>query len=86
MAPPLLDRARQDDPAALNALDRVTVGEQGGDKRSGEYQTNVNNVNNDVRQSPVGNSNTYALRKLRKDREDLHGRVLAGLGPGRASE
>ncbi len=26
----------------------------------------------------TGTSNTYALRKLRKDREDLHGRVLAG--------
>jgi hypothetical protein len=25
----------------------------------------------------VGTSNTYALRKLRKDREDFHGRVVA---------
>ncbi len=63
----------RDDPAALDALDRATVGKQG--ERTDLYN-NVKEVSST--EPPVGNSNTYALRRLRKDREDLHGRVLAG--------
>jgi hypothetical protein len=33
-------------------------------------------MNDPVEKSAQGNANTYALRKLRKDRPDLHERVL----------
>ncbi len=54
----------RDDTTALDAIDRATVGEQGAH-------------HNNVMKSEQGNANTYALRKLRKDRPDLHARVLA---------
>ena len=52
------------------------MGGHGGDRKS--EQIKFNNVNlEDTPKSQTGNSDTYALRKLRKDRPDLHGRVLA---------
>ncbi len=64
----------------LSAITHAAVGKQGapeGNQNAGK--TTDNNVNSCLsRTSPVGNSNTYALRKLRKDREDLHEHVLAG--------
>jgi len=69
----------QDDKEALDWIDKATVGKPGGDRRSQEYKTNVNNINNDSpRKSPVGTSAAAAIRKLRKDRPDLHERVIAG--------
>jgi hypothetical protein len=77
----------RDDPAALDALDRATVGKRGNPTGANQYTEGGNdyNITNSSPEEPVqGTSNTYALRKLRKlrkDREDLHGRVLAGLWP-----
>jgi hypothetical protein len=65
----------------LNALDRMTVGQHGSNQYT-EHRTVVEYGNVTLHKPATGNSNTYALRKLRKDREDLHGRVLAGLWPG----
>jgi len=55
---------------ALDLVDKVTKGKQG---QRNDLVDNVNYVN-----SPDGNANTYALRKLRKDRPDLHAKVIAG--------
>jgi hypothetical protein len=44
----------------------------GGDRRK------VYNKRNDVHLVPRGNTAAAALRRLRKDRPDIHGRVLAG--------
>jgi hypothetical protein len=43
-------------------------------------QENVYNNENDVNslERPSGNSPEYAIRRLRKDRSDIHARVLAG--------
>jgi len=50
-------------PSALNALDQATQ------NPVGTHIGDVGNVNHSER--PDGNSNAYALRKLRKDRPDL---------------
>lgn len=55
-------------------MDKATVGEH--ENQYTKPQEDNNNVI--VHQ---GNSNTYALRKLRKDRPDLHERVLADERP-----
>jgi hypothetical protein len=60
----------RDNTEALDALDKATTG------RQGERTDPVNNVNEVSEERPVGNSNTYALRKLRRDRPDLHRSVL----------
>ena len=51
-------------------LDKAITGQHGGDR------SKVNNINHD--KATKGTSNTYALRKLRKDRPDLHAKVIAG--------
>jgi len=62
----------QDDKKALDAIDRATVGE------AHRPVTNNNVITPPPPEKAVqGNTNTYALRKLRKDRPDLHERVLA---------
>jgi hypothetical protein len=66
------------DTQAFNAIDEVTQREGG---RPVEFKSNsetVNNVNSSQPDRPVGNASQYALRKLRKDRPDLHKRVLDG--------
>jgi len=76
-APPLdglgatLDQLRgvcRNDPEALDAIDQATQ--------------NVPSVHtgagNNVPGRPEGNTSAKALRRLQKDRPDLHGRVLAG--------
>jgi hypothetical protein len=66
----------RDDPGALDAIDRATVGGHGGDRKSEQIKSN--NVTLEEALKPqTGNANTYALRKLRKDRPDLHKQVLA---------
>jgi hypothetical protein len=62
----------RDDPAALDALDRVTQRPTRGDRKSEDFS--VDNVNADSR--PAGNSRDAALRRLRRDRPDLHRRVV----------
>lgn len=59
----------RDDPEALDLIDRVTVG------RQGERTDLVDNVN-DVEERPTGNTREAALRRLRKDRPDLHAQVI----------
>lgn len=75
---PLLKRIVQDDPVALDALDRALAGKWGGDRKS-ESAIKDNNINLDTQsQKPEGTSAEYALRKLRSDAPELHERVLAG--------
>jgi hypothetical protein len=59
---------------AANAKDLANVSRQG---QRTDLVDNNNNYVNEV-ERPSGNSESYALRKLRKDRRDLHARVLAG--------
>jgi hypothetical protein len=61
----LIVRLCKDNKPALDAIDKATQGETG-----------VNNGN--TRSRPVGNSEQAAIRRLRKDRPDLHRQVLAG--------
>lgn len=66
----LLRRLLNDDPEALDLLDRACQGKQG-------ERTDIgNNVPKVSR--PEGNTSAKALRRLRKDRPDLHAAVLAG--------
>jgi hypothetical protein len=58
---------------ARNALDKVTQRSPGGDRRSADF--NVDNVHVE---RPAGNSESAALRRLRKDAPELHAEVLAG--------
>ncbi len=72
-----LQRLCGDDPEALDAIDRATAG------RQGARTDLVDNVHEATR--PDGNSSTAAIRRLRKDRPDLHARVLTGeLSPHKA--
>lgn len=66
-----LKRLCRDDPEALNALDKATLGQQG-------LRTDLLDNIQEVPVAPTGTSAQRALRKLRKDRADLHARVLAG--------
>jgi hypothetical protein len=57
----------------------MTVGKHGGDRKSENIKDN--NIILDSGEKPVqGTSNTYALRKLRKDRGDLHEVTFADVG------
>lgn len=58
------------DPEALDAIDRATAG------RQGERTDLVDNINEVDR--PTGTAAATALRRLRKDRPDLHAEVMAG--------
>lgn len=67
------------DQLAQDAIDEACRRQWGGDR------SKVHNVN--LAPTPRGNSQPYALRKLRKDRPDLHERVLSGeLKPNAAME
>jgi hypothetical protein len=68
----MLKRVCEEDKEALDLIDQTLKGEE----RQGERTDLVNNVN-EVQARPEGNSEQYALRKLRKDRPDLHAKVLA---------
>jgi hypothetical protein len=65
----LLVRICAEDPEALDLLDRAVQNGIG----SNQHTEGVDNVN----ARPDGNERQYALRKLRKDRPDLHALVLA---------
>lgn len=66
----LVRRIVSNDLEAVDLLDRALQHSHGGDR------SNVNNIN--VADRPQGTSADAALRRLRKDRPDLHERVLAG--------
>ena len=64
-----LDQLRslcRQDPAALDAIDRAT------------QNVPSAHAGNNVPSRPEGNTSAKALRRLRKDRPDLHAEVLAG--------
>jgi hypothetical protein len=62
----MLLRLCKDDKVALDLIDQAVKRPAGGDQRSEEAKTNVDNVNIDPR--PDGNSEQAAIRRLRKDR------------------
>ena len=69
-----LDQLRgvcRNDPEALDAIDRATQ------NAPSIHVAAVDNVHG-TEDRPSGNTSARALRRLRKDRPDLHGRVLAG--------
>lgn len=63
-----------DDPEALDLFDRAMQNPNGGDRRSGR-NFSLDNIQTDP---PSGTSREAGLRRLRKDRPDLHAEVLAG--------
>jgi hypothetical protein len=67
---PTLKRLCADDPEAIDEIDKAVL------RSKGNPHSNGNNVINYVR--PLGNRADQALRRLRKDRKDLHARVVAG--------
>lgn len=72
----MLQRICADDTEVLDLIDRVVQGKDGGDKKSEQYKTTVDNIHSDTR--PTGTTRQRALRKLRKDSPTLHAEVLAG--------
>lgn len=72
------------DPEALDRLDSVLQRPGGGNnnphgcKGKPEEEITVDNIHGDSTPHPTGTSREAALRRLRKDRPDLHGRVIAG--------
>jgi hypothetical protein len=72
----LIKRICGDDPEALDLLDGALKGKHGGDRRKQAGKSD--NVRlEDVTAHNAGNSDQYALRRLREGRPDLHARVLA---------
>lgn len=64
---------------ALDLIDKATTAPKH------VHRDNTDNNNVIISKTTQGNSNTYALRKLRDDRPDLHREVLAGkLSPNAA--
>lgn len=71
----MLENLCRSNKRALAAIEKATQRASGGDKRSESYQqTIVDNIHNE---RPSGTSESAALRRLRKDRPDLHAQVLA---------
>lgn len=74
----------RDDPVALDLFDQAAQVANGGDRRSEVFSVhNIRTENGDGsgeghRTSPSGTSREAGLRRLRKDRPDLHAEVLAG--------
>lgn len=65
----------RDDTEALDLLDVATQTPNGGDRRSEQAAISFDNVKTEA---PTGNSRDAALRRLRKDRPDLHALVISG--------
>jgi hypothetical protein len=67
----------RDHPKAIDAIDRACKREPGGDQRSEQAKAIiVDNIN--IESRPDGTSREAGLRRLRKDRPDLHEQVLEG--------
>lgn len=72
----LIKRLVKGDPEAEDLLDRELQKPTGGSQEIILNDAIMNNENDHGR--PHGSSRAYALRKLRKDRPELHAEVLAG--------
>ena len=72
----LINRICYADAESVSLLDRETTGKPGGDKKSEQYNLTVDNVNSGLPERPTGNALRYALRRLRRERPELHERVL----------
>lgn len=73
----LLKNLCADNPAALDAIDMATANQPGNATGNNQHGT-VDIVNISTSSRPTGNSHDAALRRLRKDRPDLHKRVIDG--------
>ncbi len=81
---PLVKRLAGDDRELLDLLDQATQ-QEAGNPTFGAGEPIVDIINNSTDKRPDGTSEQYALRRLRKQRPELHQRVLAGeLSPHRA--
>jgi hypothetical protein len=65
----------QDTPEALDAIDRATVGEWGGDRKSEDIK-GVNHSLDPSTEAKKRDRSGQLLRRLREQRPDLHARVL----------
>lgn len=72
-----LDTAKQDLHAQKNKVLDVTTPDLKEAHRP-KNEDKPDTQKNDVRLKHYGNTNTYAIAKLRRDRPDIHARVLAG--------
>lgn len=81
-----LQRLCQDDKVTLDLLDKETTRHHGGDRKSELRETIKNDIIIlDTEEIEQGTSSTYALRRLRSQRPDLHARVLTNdLSPNAA--
>jgi hypothetical protein len=70
----MLQRICAEDKEALDLIDQATQGKHGGDRKSEHIKRDIVTLDADRR----GNTRQHALRKLRKDRPDLHAQVLKG--------
>ena len=66
----LLKRICAEDKEALDLIDQVEQAKHGGDRKSEHIKSDVITLDTNQR----GTSRQHALRKLRKDRPDLHAR------------
>jgi pyruvate/2-oxoglutarate dehydrogenase complex dihydrolipoamide acyltransferase (E2) component len=77
-----LQRLCYEDREALDLLDQATQEEPGNRTGANQYTVNSGTVKNlnssSLEERPAGTTRTYALRKLRKDRPDLHEQEAPG--------
>lgn len=64
----------RDDKYVLDKIDELTQRPNGGDRKTEEYKISLYNIQTD--NAPTGTSTQSALRRLRKDRPDLHEQVI----------
>lgn len=67
----------EDDPEALDLLNRVAIEKPGGNRQSAEVKSIHSNIMNAFT-PPQGTTRAYSLRRLAADAPMLHTRVLAG--------
>ena len=75
----VLAKLVQGDPVAVAALDRAVQKPDGapvGNKNAAKDKTTVDNINSCI-ERPTGTSEAATVRRLRKDRPDLHAQYLA---------
>ena len=72
----LVRRVIGDDPVLLDLFDRALSRGHGGDRHSTGFK--LHNIQLEETTAPTGTSQAAGLRRLRKDRPDLHADVLAG--------
>jgi hypothetical protein len=76
----MLKNMCRDDTEALDAIDRATQRKPGNESGANQYVKDEGGIFNNIQDSraPTGTSRDAALRRLRKDRADLHEKVLRG--------